>query len=79
MHSYRMLFASQRTQGAEWPIQMLFRLSSWGAGVFIGLWLNSRDGDSHIMRSGFDGFYTYFSSDAASYASHPANWLALCR
>ncbi|KAG2448209.1 hypothetical protein HYH02_006794 [Chlamydomonas schloesseri] len=43
-------------------------------GFFLGLWLEKDDGDKNILPGGFDGFYTYFSSEATSYASNPANW-----
>eukprot|EP00887_Chlorella_sp_A99_P008104 scaffold12.g8104.t1 len=33
-------------------------------GVFVGLWLRSGDGDRRLLPSGFDGFYTYFASEA---------------
>ncbi|PRW33846.1 glyco endo-alpha-1,2-mannosidase [Chlorella sorokiniana] len=45
-----------------------------GDGVFIGLWLNAGDGDSQLLPGGFDGFYTYFASEAVSYGANPANW-----
>ncbi|KAG2442442.1 hypothetical protein HXX76_002528 [Chlamydomonas incerta] len=43
-------------------------------GFFLGLWLEKDDGDKNILPGGFDGFYTYFSTEATSYASNPANW-----
>ena len=46
-------------------------------GVFLGLWLNSDDGDRLIHPAGFDGFYTYFASEATSFAANTASWLAL--
>lgn len=45
-----------------------------GDGVFIGLWLNPGDGDSQLLPGGFDGFYTYFASEAVSFGANPANW-----
>lgn len=47
-------------------------------GVFIALMLVLKDGEA-ILAGGFDGFYTYFASDAVSYASNPQNWPALGR
>ncbi|EFN55571.1 hypothetical protein CHLNCDRAFT_134058 [Chlorella variabilis] len=46
-------------------------------GLFIGLWLNRDDGDSQLLPGGFDGFYTYFASDAVSYGADPRNWAGL--
>jgi glycoprotein endo-alpha-1,2-mannosidase len=43
------------------------------AGVFIGLMLDLKDGNDLVL-GGFDGFYTYFASDAVSYASNPEHW-----
>lgn len=40
--------------------------------------LDLKDGDA-ILSGGFDGFYTYFASDAVSSASKPENWQALAR
>jgi hypothetical protein len=34
------------------------------AGFFIALWLTAGDGDRQISPGGWDGFYTYFASDA---------------
>lgn len=42
-------------------------------GVFIGLMLDLKEGDE-LLLGGFDGFYTYFASDAVSYASNPEHW-----
>lgn len=46
-------------------------------GVFVGLWLRSGDGDRRLLPSGFDGFYTYFASEAVSYGAQRANWPAM--
>jgi glycoprotein endo-alpha-1,2-mannosidase len=43
------------------------------AGVFIGLMLDLKDGNDLVLGR-FDGFYTYFASDAVSYASNPEHW-----
>jgi glycoprotein endo-alpha-1,2-mannosidase len=43
------------------------------AGVFIGLMLDLKDGNDLVL-GGFDGLYTYFASDAVSYASNPEHW-----
>ncbi|KAL4436928.1 hypothetical protein ABPG75_004067 [Micractinium tetrahymenae] len=48
-------------------------------GIFIGLWLNYNDGDAQLLPGGFDGFYTYFSSEAVSYGANPSNWPELSR
>ena len=42
-------------------------------GIFIGLWTTKFDGE-FIVRSGFDGFYTYFASDGFAYGSTTSNW-----
>lgn len=46
-------------------------------GVFLGLWLDANDGDSHIAPSQFDGFYTYFASDGVSHGARPDSWRQL--
>lgn len=48
-------------------------------GIFIGLWLNQNDGDAQLLPGGFDGFYTYFASEAVSYGANPSNWPELGR
>jgi glycoprotein endo-alpha-1,2-mannosidase len=45
-------------------------------GVFISLWTTQFDGE-FTVRSGFDGFYTYYASDGFSYGSTTSNWLHL--
>jgi len=40
----------------------------------IGLWLNSNDGND-LVYGGFNGAYTYFSSDGFSYGSTSRNWI----
>jgi len=42
-------------------------------GVFIGLWTTGFDGE-FMVKSGFDGFYTYFASDGFAYGSTTSNW-----
>ena len=42
-------------------------------GIFIGLWTTKFDGE-FVVRSGFDGFYTYFASDGFAYGSTTSNW-----
>jgi glycoprotein endo-alpha-1,2-mannosidase len=42
-------------------------------GVFIGLWTTRFDGE-FMVKSGFDGFYTYFASDGFAYGSTTSNW-----
>lgn len=42
-------------------------------GFFIGLWLERHHGDE-LKRGGFDGTYSYFSSDGFSYGSTTRNW-----
>lgn len=42
-------------------------------GVFIGLWTTGFDGE-FAVKSGFDGFYTYFASDGFAYGSTTSNW-----
>lgn len=42
-------------------------------GIFIGLWTTRFDGE-FIVKSGFDGFYTYFASDGFAYGSTTSNW-----
>jgi len=47
-------------------------------GVFISLWTTRFDGE-FTVKSGFDGFYTYFASDGFAYGSTTANWPHLSR
>jgi glycoprotein endo-alpha-1,2-mannosidase len=42
-------------------------------GIFIGLWTTGFDGE-FIVKSCFDGFYTYFASDGFAYGSTTSNW-----
>jgi len=42
-------------------------------GIFIGLWTTVFDGE-FAVKSGFDGFYTYFASDGFAYGSTTSNW-----
>jgi hypothetical protein len=49
------------------------------AGVFLGLWVENGDGEKNIAAGHFDGFYTYFASEAVSYGSQPHNWPELAR
>jgi glycoprotein endo-alpha-1,2-mannosidase len=42
-------------------------------GIFIGLWTTGFDGE-FMVKSGFDGFYTYFASDGFAYGSTTSNW-----
>jgi len=42
-------------------------------GVFISLWTLRLDGE-FTVKSGFDGFYTYFGSDGFVYGSTTSNW-----
>jgi len=48
-------------------------------GLFLGLWLNRNDGDANLLPGGFDGFYTYFASEAVSYGANPKHWPQLRR
>lgn len=48
-------------------------------GFFIGLLLEASEADANILAGGFDGFYTYFASDATSFGSHPDNWEYLAK
>lgn len=41
--------------------------------VMIGLWVNEGEEDFFI-KSGFDGFYTYFGATGFTYGSTPQNW-----
>lgn len=45
-------------------------------GIFIGL-LVDYNHRSHILESGFDGFYTYFATNGFTYGSTWKNWLEL--
>lgn len=45
-------------------------------GIFIALFLNKGDGEN-VIDGHFDGFYTYFASEAVSYGSKHSNWKAL--
>ncbi|KAI7837064.1 hypothetical protein COHA_009063 [Chlorella ohadii] len=62
-------WAALLTPGGEGSMR-----GSDGDGVFIGLWLNAGDGDAQLLPGGFDGFYTYFASEAVSFGADPANW-----
>ena len=42
-------------------------------GIFIGLWTTMFDGE-FVVKSGLDGFYTYFASDGFAYGSTTSNW-----
>jgi glycoprotein endo-alpha-1,2-mannosidase len=42
-------------------------------GVFISLWTLRLDGE-FTVKSGFDGFYTYFGSDGFVHGSTTSNW-----
>jgi hypothetical protein len=35
----------------------------FSTGVFLGLWLDSNDGDTNLGPGSFDGMYTYFASE----------------
>ncbi|PGH39447.1 MAG: alpha-mannosidase, partial [Candidatus Nephrothrix sp. EaCA] len=41
--------------------------------LMIGLWVKKGEED-FFVRSGFDGFYTYFGATDFTYGSAPANW-----
>ena len=44
-------------------------------GIFLGLYLNKNPSETHIIQSGFDGFYTYFAADGFTDGSSPQkNW-----
>ena len=43
--------------------------------TFIGHWERERDG-GFILKSGFDGFYTYYASEGFMYGSTSSNWIA---
>jgi glycoprotein endo-alpha-1,2-mannosidase len=45
-------------------------------GIFIGHWERRRDGE-FIIKSGFDGFYTYYASEGFMYGSTSTNWPVL--
>eukprot|EP01084_Bolivina_argentea_P314934 545538_1 len=40
-------------------------------GIFLGLYLNKHPSETHILQSGFDGFYTYFAADGFTDGSSP--------
>ena len=42
-------------------------------GMFISLWTTQFDGE-FTVKSGFDGFYTYFASDGFAFGSTTSNW-----
>lgn len=44
--------------------------------TFIGHWERERDG-GFILKSGFDGFYTYYASEGFMYGSTSSNWQAM--
>jgi glycoprotein endo-alpha-1,2-mannosidase len=46
--------------------------------IAIGLWVKKNEKD-FMLRSGFDGFYTYFATEGFTYGSTPANWKRLAR
>ncbi|MFO1502146.1 MAG: hypothetical protein U1G07_27865 [Verrucomicrobiota bacterium] len=41
--------------------------------VVIGLWVKKDDGPK-LLKSGFDGFYTYFAADGFTYGSTTGHW-----
>lgn len=41
--------------------------------IFIGLLVDSKH-QNHILKSGFDGFYTYFATNGFTFGSTWANW-----
>lgn len=43
-------------------------------GIFLGLYLNKDPSETHIVESGFDGFYTYFAADGFTDGSSPNHW-----
>jgi glycoprotein endo-alpha-1,2-mannosidase len=45
-------------------------------GIFIGHWERRRDGE-FMLKSGFDGFYTYYASEGFMYGSTSTNWPVL--
>lgn len=47
-------------------------------GVFIGHWERRRDGE-FIVKSGFDGFYTYYASDGFMWGCSTENWPQMAR
>ena len=47
-------------------------------GVFIGHWERERDG-GFFLKSGFDGFYTYYASEGFMYGCTSSNWPTLAR
>lgn len=47
-------------------------------GIFLGLLVDAQH-KTHIKRSAFDGFYTYFASNGFSYGSSWKNWNSLNR
>lgn len=46
--------------------------------IFIGHWERERD-SGFILKSGFDGFYTYYASEGFMYGSTSSNWPALAK
>ncbi|MDX1284298.1 MAG: glycoside hydrolase family 99 protein [Draconibacterium sp.] len=42
-------------------------------GIFIGHWERRRDGE-FMIKSGFDGFYTYYASEGFLYGCTSSNW-----
>ena len=46
--------------------------------IFIGHWERRQDGE-FLLKSGFDGFYTYYASEGFMYGSTSSNWLKLSR
>ena len=75
------VYDSYHTPAAEWAavLEVGGRNTVRGTdldGVFVGLWLNAGDGDN-LLAAGFDGGYTYFAGEGASYGATAANWPAM--
>jgi hypothetical protein len=77
------LYDSYKTDAAEWARvlkadgDLTIRGTKYDV-LAIGLWVKEHETD--FMRAGgFDGFYTYFSSDGFTYGSTWANWAALAQ
>ncbi|GIL86818.1 hypothetical protein Vretimale_15613 [Volvox reticuliferus] len=74
------VYDSYKLPPGDWAQLLLRNDGPWNVrgtpkdGLFLGLWLDKDDGEQHILPAGFDGFYTYFSSDQVSYGSRVENW-----
>lgn len=72
------IYDSYKIDSKEWskllkPEGVLSIRNSLIDATIIGLWVSKNDG-KFFVKSGFDGFYTYFAIDGFVYGSSTSNW-----